>query len=94
MVGEIEPIGKCDLKTPLPDYSGAKPDNAVRAYRVEMRVDYEPGDHPIVFLVENSGKELRPWQAYASFRLTGGFVALRILRRRVCRWQSLRNAAG
>ncbi len=74
MVGEIEPIGKCDLKTPLPDYSGAKPDNAVRAYRVEMRVDYEPGDHPIVFLVENSGKELRPWQAYASYRLTGGFV--------------------
>jgi hypothetical protein len=74
MLGEIEPIGKCDLKAPLPDYSGAEPDKAVRAYRVEMHVDYERGDHPIVFHVSSSGKELQPWQAYASYLLTGGFV--------------------
>jgi len=39
-----------------------------------MDVDYEPGDHPVVFHVSMSGKELRPWQAYASYWLTGGFV--------------------
>jgi len=74
MLGEIEPIGKCDLKAPFPDYSDAKPDKAIRAYRVEMNVDYEPGDHPILFRVLSSGKELRPWRAYASYLLTGGFV--------------------
>jgi hypothetical protein len=39
-----------------------------------MHVNYEPGDHPIVFRVTSAGKELRPWQAYASYSLTGGFV--------------------
>ena len=39
-----------------------------------MHVDYEPGDHPILFSVSSSGKELRPWQAYADYILTGGFV--------------------
>ena len=74
MLGEIEAVGKCDLKAPPPDYSAARPDKTIRAYRVEMHVDYEPGDHPITFRVSSSGKELRPWQAYASYLLTGGFV--------------------
>jgi hypothetical protein len=74
MMGQIKPLGKCELKAPLPDYSGAKPDKAVRAYRVEMHLEYEPGDHPIEFRVTSAGKELRPWQAYASYMLTGGFV--------------------
>jgi hypothetical protein len=39
-----------------------------------MDVDFKPGDHPIVFRVSSSGKDLRPWQAYASYWLTGGFV--------------------
>ncbi len=39
-----------------------------------MRVNYRPGDHPIVFNVFSSGKALRPWQAYASYQLTGLFV--------------------
>ena len=73
-VDEIEPVGKCARKPRFPDYSQAKPDKAISAYRVEMDVDYEPGDHPIVFHVSSSGKELRPWQAYASYMLTGGFV--------------------
>jgi hypothetical protein len=74
MLGEIEPIGKCDLKAPFPVYSDAKPDKAISAYRVEMHFDLEPGDHPILVRVLSSGKELRPWQAYASYLLTGGFV--------------------
>jgi hypothetical protein len=73
-VDKIEPVGTCTRKPPFPDYSRAKPDKAVNAYRVEMNIDYEPGDHPIVFHVSTSGKELRPWQAYASYSLTGGFV--------------------
>jgi hypothetical protein len=67
-------VGKCERHVPFPDYSKAKPDKAVRSYRVEMHVNYEPGDHPVVFRVTNAGKELRSWQAYASYYLTGGFV--------------------
>jgi len=29
---------------------------------------------PVVFRVTSAGKELQPWQAYASYDLTGGFV--------------------
>jgi hypothetical protein len=70
----IEPRGECKLQPPFPDYSKAKPDPAVQRYRVEMLVDYTSGDHPIQFHVTSSDRELRPWQAYASYWLTGGFV--------------------
>lgn len=70
----IESVGKCESQPPFPDYSKAKPDSAIRAYRVAMRLNYEPGDHPVVLRVTTAGKELRPWQAYASYQLTGGFV--------------------
>jgi hypothetical protein len=73
-VVEIEAIGACDKQLPLPDYSDVKPDETVRKYRVDMHVDYRPGDHPIIFRVTSGGKELQPWQAYASYMLTGGFV--------------------
>ena len=73
-VTEIEPVGSCSRKQPLPDDSVTKPSNAIRAYRVDMFVDCEPGDHPVVFRVSSAGKSLRPWQAYASYWFTGGFV--------------------
>ena len=73
-VHEIEAVGQCERQLPFPDYSNLKPDRAIRAYRVEMHVDYRPGDHPVIFRVTSRGKELRPWQAYASYYLTGGFV--------------------
>ena len=73
-VEEIQPVGICERKLPFPADSSAKPDKTIRAYRVEMHVNYEPGDHPIVFRVMSSSKELRPWQAYASYYFTGGFV--------------------
>jgi hypothetical protein len=73
-VQEVEPIGRCKTQLAFPDYSRAKPDRTIRAYRVDMRVDYEPGDHPIIFRVSSKGRELQPWQAYASYMLTGGFV--------------------
>jgi hypothetical protein len=73
-VVEIGPVGTCDTQLPLPDYADAKPEPTVGKYRVDMQVDYEPGDHPIIFRVSNAGKNLQPWQAYASYTLTGGFV--------------------
>jgi hypothetical protein len=73
-VDEIESVGTCALQSPFPDYSKARPDKSIRGYRVDMQVNYRPGDHPILFRVSRAGKTLRPWQAYASYFLTGGFV--------------------
>jgi hypothetical protein len=73
-VEEIEPVGECTKQPPFPDFSKARPDKSIRSYRVEMTIDYEQADHPIFFRVTSGGKELKPWQAYASYFLTGGFV--------------------
>jgi hypothetical protein len=70
----IDPVGKCAQQPLFPDYSESKPDNGIRAYRVDMHVNYRAGDHPVIFHVSSAGRELRPWQAYASYLLTGGFV--------------------
>lgn len=74
---DVQMIGansRCERQPPLPDYSKLKPNKSVDAYRVEMLVDYRPGDHPIVFHVTSGGKQLQPSQAYASYDLTGGLV--------------------
>ena len=71
---ELEPVGECTRQLPFPDYSKARPDTAIRAYRVNMHINYVPGDHPIIFRVTSAGKELRPWQAFASYEMTGSFV--------------------
>jgi hypothetical protein len=73
-VEEIEVIGTCKKQPPSPDFSKAKPDKSIRSYRVEMTIDYEQADRPIFFRVTSEGKELRPWQAYARYFLTGGYV--------------------
>jgi hypothetical protein len=73
-VREIQPIGTCPRQPPFPDYSSAIPDELVRAYVVDMQVVLRPGDHPVIFHVRSAGKELQPWQAYASYWLTGDFV--------------------
>ena len=73
-VKKVEPVGTCPAKPSFADYSSVKPDERVRAYRVGMHVIYRPGDHPVVFHVRSAGRELKPWQAYASYMLTGGFV--------------------
>jgi hypothetical protein len=73
-VEKVEPVGACKLQEPLSDYSHLKPDSAIQQYRVDMHLDYEPGDHPIAFRVTSADKELQPWQAYASYYLTGDVV--------------------
>jgi hypothetical protein len=71
IVKHIEPVGQCVHKAPFPDFSNIKPDRAIREYRVEMHVN---GSNPVRFHVSEAGKALRPWQAYASYLLTGGYL--------------------
>jgi hypothetical protein len=71
IVEQIGAVGRCVHKAPFPDFSNVKPDSAIREYRVEMHLN---GNHPIHFRVSQAGKDLRPWQAYASYLLTGGFL--------------------
>lgn len=73
-VKSIETVGTCARQKPFPDYSGSKPDKNVQAYRVDMHIIYTRQDHPVVFHVSSAGRELRPWQAYASYWMTGGYV--------------------
>jgi hypothetical protein len=73
-VDRVEPVGACAKQAPFPDYSKANPNKDIQEYRVDMHVDYEAGDHPITFRVSSRGKQLQPWQAYAGYVFTGGFV--------------------
>ena len=73
-VSLIEPVGICTRQSPFPDYTKVKPDNTLRRYRVDMHLEYAPGDHPIMFRITSAGKELHPWQAYVSYSLTGSLV--------------------
>ncbi len=74
IVGKIAPSPGCILRPPFPDYSKAKPSPSVRSYRVSMRIDYGTGhDHPAV-VVRSGDKPLAPWQAYARYMFTGGYV--------------------
>ncbi len=72
-VQHIESVETCTLKPPIAAPDGM-PDKNVHDYQVDMRVNYSPGDHPVVVRVTSAGKELRPWQAYASYSLTGRSV--------------------
>jgi hypothetical protein len=73
-VDHLRPDAPCRPKPLFPDYSHLKPAPQVRSYRVDMTLNYGPGDHPIRFRAMEGGHELRPWQAYASYDLTGLFV--------------------
>jgi hypothetical protein len=73
-VQQVDPVGACVRQLPFPDYSKARPDRTIREYRVDMHIDYGAGDRPIIFSASSAGKELRLWQAYADYTLTGGFV--------------------
>ena len=73
-VDKIEPAKDCVLKPHLPDYSKAKPTPAVRSYRVSMQIDYQARGGHIVVTAQSGGRTLTPWQAYASYWFTGGYV--------------------
>jgi hypothetical protein len=65
--------GPCSLKPKVPTYWNAKPQRGIRRYRVAMSIHYR-GDGGVTARVTSAGRELRPWQAYASYMLTGGYV--------------------
>ncbi len=71
---KIEPAKDCVLKPHLPDYSKAKPDSSIRSYRVAMQINYQARGGHIVVTAESGARALTPWQAYASYWLTGGYV--------------------
>ena len=73
-VESIRPVNSCAPQVPFPDYSKVKPAKEIGVYRVDMQLDYEPGDHPVHFRITSGRRDLRPWQAYANYDLTGGFV--------------------
>jgi hypothetical protein len=73
-VETILPAPGCRAMPPFPDMSHLRPAPDIQRYRVEMDINYRKGDHPIVFHITGNGGALRPWQAYASYDLTGGFV--------------------
>jgi hypothetical protein len=73
-VTAIRPSADCVKKTPLPDYSHAKPATDVRSYQVTMHLDYAARGGHIDVQVRSGRRALQPWQAYASYWLTGGYV--------------------
>ena len=73
-VDKIVPDQDCLLKAQLADYSKARPDRSIRSYRVSMRLDYRARGGSIVINAQSGNRLLSPWQAYASYWLTGGYV--------------------
>jgi len=73
-VSRVRPIGACVPRPPFPDWAKARPDRHVRRYRVDMHLDYRPGDHPIRFDIRSGSTRLQPWQAYARYEVTGSYV--------------------
>jgi hypothetical protein len=73
-VEAIQPSPGCIEQRPFPDYSKARPLRGVRRYQVRMWFDYTAPQGPAHATIRSSDGLLRPWQAYANYSLTGGFV--------------------
>jgi hypothetical protein len=73
-VSSIQPDRPCIRKSAFVDHSHDRPNPHVRSYTVEMHFNYTRGDHPILFDVRSGRVRLWPWQAYANYDLTGGYV--------------------
>lgn len=73
VITAIEPVGPCILKAALPNFSKSRPKPGLNRYTVTLTFDYGT-DTPLVGYVTSDGKRLGPWQAYAKYELTGGFV--------------------
>lgn len=70
---QIGPVGQCTVKAVFPDYSDLTPIPGLQRYTVSMSFDYGH-ESPLVAHVTAHQQELKPWQAYAHYDLTGGFV--------------------
>jgi hypothetical protein len=74
VVESVRSIGVCVLKRSLPVQFSGSPGSNTNRYRVTMRIDYRPHGGPVAVTVRSGYKSLTPWQKYASYMLTGGFV--------------------
>jgi hypothetical protein len=71
-VEKVQEDAGCVRQGLLPDYSHARPPKTLRRYRVVMHVHYRDEGKVTAEII--SGKRTyTPWQAYASYMLTGGF---------------------
>jgi hypothetical protein len=73
-VDKIEAAPDCVRQAPFPDYSKLKPSPSLRIYRVSMWFDYTKPDSPLHATITDGVHAIQPWQPYASYMLTGGFV--------------------
>ncbi len=73
-VDKIAPAGGCAMQSALPDYSNSKPAPSVRSYRISMRIHYRARGGHIIVATQSGTAQLTPWQAYARYWLTGGYV--------------------
>ncbi len=58
----------------MPDYSKLKPDPSIGSYRVDMKIDYSPHGGSVIATIRSGSRTVTPWQAYANYDLTGGYV--------------------
>jgi len=73
-VDKIEASPDCVQQPAFPDYSKLKPNPSIRSYRVTMQMDYSARGGHIDIKVNSGGRPLIPWQPYANYILTGGYV--------------------
>lgn len=73
-VRTVNAVGHCDLQQRFPSSDQLTPADSVTRYTVQMHVHYGEEDAPVQFHITSGNRELTPWQAYASYMLTGGFV--------------------
>lgn len=72
-VATISPLEKCQRQKPFPRVATTEPEKTVQRYTVEMALSYGT-ETPERFRVTSGRRELKPWQAYASYILTGESV--------------------
>ena len=70
---KLTSVRSCIRLPPFPDYTKRRPEAYLRKYHVMMRLHYQT-DGPLEVNVASGNRQLRPWQVYASYFLTGGFV--------------------
>ena len=90
----VKAADDCVRQPAFPDYSKAKPDRNVRSYQVKMWFHNTPPEGPVHATIVSGQRQMQPWNVYASYFLTGEFVFLRLLCRRVLDEATSCNARG
>ncbi len=70
---QVRPGAGCRRQPAIPTYWYAQPDASVQRYRVSMVVNYK-GEGSVRATIRSGARSLAPWQAYASYWLTGSHM--------------------